>query len=117
MADSIVCGIVIQRRQQDFPYRIYSGLTTPEKHPTGLPDGVVGYSLNIMLHDNNLGLSITGRIEVFGFNDGFNTMRAQTEIQYVPEGPNVRATTGQVMRSVQADGFRLTETFLPPGNE
>lgn len=80
------------------------------------PDGVVCYSLNMAPHDNNLGLSITGRNVVFGFNDGFNAMDSQTEIQLVPEGPNVRVTVGQLMRSVQAEDFRLTVTFLPPGN-
>ena len=79
-------------------------------------DGIVCCSLNMAPHDNNLDLSITGRNTVFGFDDGFNAGDALTEIQMVPEGPEVRVTVSQLMRSPQAEDFRLTVKFLPPGN-
>lgn len=92
----------------DFDTAVIEGVVSPE--------GIVCFAMNMAPHNNNLGLSISGRNIVFGFNDGFHARDAITETQLVPEGPVVRVNVVQMMRSVQAENFRLTVTFLPPGN-
>ncbi|SMY08106.1 hypothetical protein [Flavimaricola marinus] len=99
-------------QQVSFP----AGFTSGAIEGQVSPDGVVCYALNMAPHNNNLGLSISGRNVMFGFNDGFNAMDAQTQTQLVPEGPTVRVTVSQLMRSATTEPFRLTVTFLPPGN-
>lgn len=93
-----------------------SGYTTGALTGAVPPEGVVCYVLDMSGHDNNLRIEVAGRNVVFSFNDGFYANDAQERIELVPQTPRVEVRVNQLMRAVQAEDYRLTITFLPPGN-
>ena len=92
------------------------GYTTGAITGTVQPESVVCYVLDMAPHDNNLRIEVTGRNVVFSFNDGFNANDAQERIEMVPQSNRVEVRVNQLMRSPRPEDFRLTVTFLPPGN-
>ncbi len=99
-----------------------SVVTFPQGYTSGALTGSVPsegydcYLLDMTGHDNNLRIEVEGTNVVFSYNDGFNANDAQERIDMVPESQRVEVRVNQLFRSPRAEDYRLTVTFLPPGN-